>query len=121
MAVNGGGPVCAVSAEIGAPSASLPPGLARAGRYPLTIVSAGSNDPENPALTANLLRTRLALNTGRYAGRVRWILPYNRTAAYVVTQVAFRFGDEVVDLALFPSNDRVHPRDYAKLALAILR
>jgi len=79
------------------------------------VISAGSNDPDNPALEANLevIRAR----TG--AARVVWIAPYHPRAAAMVARVAARHGDAVVRLAAFPSRDRVHPASYPTLAAAV--
>ena len=48
-----------------------------------------------------------------------WVLPYERRAAYVVSRVAFGFNDALIDLAMYPSADGVHPRNYVAVANAI--
>jgi len=52
---------------------------------------------------------------------VIWVLPYKRRVAYSVTQIAFRFGDDLVDLAPFPTRDRIHPSNYQAVANALPR
>ncbi|RVT93277.1 hypothetical protein [Sphingomonas crocodyli] len=114
--LNAGGPICAVAARVGAGSGELAAQIAKAGPYPVTIVSMGTNDKRgSTGLDTNLANARMAL--GR--ARVLWVLPYDRRAAYSVTQVAFRFGDELIDLAGFATRDRIHPASYREVAAAL--
>ena len=116
--LNAGGPICAVAARVGAGSGELAGQIARFGPYPITIVSMGTNDKRGSAgLDVNLVNARAAL--GR--GRVIWVLPYDRRQAYSVTQIAFRFGDELIDLAGFATRDKVHPSSYRDVAAALPR
>jgi hypothetical protein len=62
-----------------------------------------------------------SVRTKMPSARVIWLLPYDRTRAYIVRSVAATFGDEVLDLTRFPSRDRLHPSDYGALARALLR
>ncbi len=116
-ALRAGGLLCALGARIGATSGELPSQIMHAGFHPLVILSAGTNDAAGAPLEANLFAARRALS----GARVIWVLPYKRRAAYAVTQVAFRFGDDLVDLAAFPTRDRIHPSDYHTVADALPR
>ncbi|QJU59910.1 hypothetical protein HL653_21110 [Sphingomonas sp. AP4-R1] len=116
-ALKAGGIACDVAARVGARSADLSRQIAAVGSRPVVVLSAGTNDPPRADLEANLIGSRMAL--GR--ARVVWILPYRRQSAYAVTRIAFRFGDDVVDLAQLPSRDRIHPASYRALAERIRR
>jgi hypothetical protein len=100
---------CKVNAKIGISSSAV------IGRVdPLAdvnIVSAGSNDPANPDLRANLERIRSR------ARRVIWILPIETRARAEVQAVATAHGDPVVSFA--PTGDHVHPRSEIGLARSI--
>ncbi len=81
------------------------------------VISAGSNDivggKGNPAaLTANLAKIRDELNADKYV----WIVPYDNVAADAVAKFAQGRGDATIALSEFPSNDGVHPSNYASLA-----
>jgi hypothetical protein len=78
----------------------------------VNVVSAGSNDPANPDLRANLesIRSR--------ASRVIWILPINIRARAEVQAVATAHGDPVVSFA--SAGDHVHPRYDVDLARSIV-
>lgn len=106
---------CAQHARIGIGSEAI---LHRITRVSATtaIISMGSNDPRNP----NLLRNLQLLRAKVSAPRVVWILPYNRQAAGAVQHVAQAHSDGVVDLAAFPSHDRVHPASYKTVARTAL-
>ena len=100
---------CKLNAKIGIPSGAV---IARVDQSAeINIVSAGSNDPNEPNLRANLERIR-----GR-AKRTIWILPAIPSARAAVREVAARHGDPVVSFA--PRGDGVHPASAAKLAQAI--
>lgn len=98
---------CETYAKVGAPSSSISGVYTSSG---MCIISAGSNDPTNPRLRANLIRIR----GGIKCPRVLWILPMHSGAARVVRQVAAKFGDGVVGFT--PGRDRVHPKSYKALA-----
>lgn len=115
QAINRGGPVCDRAAQVGLGSSAILAQTLRASRYPIAIISAGSNNPRDPRLERDLVAMRQVL----WRSRVIWVLPYHRNAAYLVTRVAFSFNDAVIDLATFPSRDGVHPRNYAAVAQAI--
>ena len=100
---------CTVNAKVGIPLASA---ISRAAPHKLSIVSEGSNDPNNPNLAAILRSIR-----GRAGGRVIWILPQNRRAADVVRLVAGEHGDIVVGFVAGP--DHVHPKSYQDLVNTI--
>jgi hypothetical protein len=77
----------------------------------INVVSAGSNDPDNPKLRANLEQIRSR------AKRAIWILPVETRARAVVQAVAAEHGDPVVSFA--PAGDHVHPRSEVALARSI--
>jgi hypothetical protein len=100
---------CKVNAKIGISSRAV---IGRIDPHvDVNVVSAGSNDPDNPNLRANLesLRSR--------AGRVIWILPIDIRARAKVQAVATAHGDPVVSFA--PAGDHVHPRSEIGLARSI--
>jgi len=97
---------CATDARIGISSAAV---IARIGPAGVLIVSAGSNDPHNPRLIANLKVIR-----AKAGGRVIWIAPVDRIAAAAVRAVAGIHGDAVIGFA--PAADHVHPRGYGDMA-----
>ena len=101
---------CVTNAKVGISSAAV---IQRVGNANLLIVSAGSNDPRNPRLEANLKAIRAR------ADRVIWIVPQNRRAAQVVFSVARFFGDSVVTFT--PSRDGIHPKSYGVLAESVRR
>jgi hypothetical protein len=100
---------CKVNAKIGISSSAVI-GRVDPSAY-VNIVSAGSNDPANPDLRANLERIRSR------ASRVIWILPIETRARAEVQAVATAHGDPVVSFA--PAGDRVHPRSEIGLARSI--
>jgi hypothetical protein len=99
---------CRLNAKIGILSEAV---IARVDPFAeVNVVSAGSNDPDNPALRANLERIRAR------ARRTIWILPTIARARAAVQEVAARHGDDVVS---FTPRDGVHPASAATLAHAI--
>jgi hypothetical protein len=88
-------------------------GAPRVRPAPLVVISAGSNDPDNPRLVANLTAIRQRAGSSR----VVWVLPVNGRAASAVAAVARRSGDRTVAFA--PGRDHVHPRCPRCLAAAI--
>jgi hypothetical protein len=101
---------CASNAKIGISSAAVVP---RVHPAPLVIISAGSNDPDNPRLERNLTEIRQRAGSSK----VVWILPVNGRAAGAVAAVARRSGDRTVAFA--PGRDHVHPRCPRCLTAAI--
>jgi hypothetical protein len=77
----------------------------------VNVVSAGSNDPDNPDLHSNLERIRAR------ARRTIWILPIETRARAAVQAVAAEHGDPVVSFA--PAGDHVHPSSEVALARSI--
>jgi hypothetical protein len=101
-------PACKLNAKIGIPSGAV---IARVDpSAEINVVSAGSNDPDEPDLRANLERIRAR------AKRMIWILPAIPSARAAVREVAARHGDAVV---AFVPRDGVHPASAATLAQAI--
>jgi hypothetical protein len=97
---------CVVDAKIGLPSAEI---VGRVLHAHVLVVSAGSNDANNPLLEANLRIIR-----ARATGRVIWISPIDPVAAAAVMRVARLHGDKVVHFA--PRPDNIHPKSYGVLA-----
>jgi hypothetical protein len=100
---------CKVNAKIGIPSGAVIDRVDSS--VDLNVVSAGSNDPDNPQLRANLERIRSR------AKRVIWILPIDTQARAAVQAVAAVHGDPVVAFA--PAGDNVHPLSEVALARSI--
>lgn len=118
QAYNRGAPTpCTVQARVGAGSAEVAGWQTPAVPIGTAVLGIGSNDPASPALGGNLARARRRL----HASRIIWLLPYDRGAAATVERVATLFGDYVLDLAELPSRDRLHPRTYRGLAIALRR
>lgn len=97
---------CKLNAKIGIPSGAI---IARIDpSADINVISAGSNDPDNPALRENLERIR------ERANRAIWILPVVPNARETVRKVAARHGDPIVSFT--PSRDQVHPQSENALA-----
>jgi hypothetical protein len=105
---------CAVYARVGASSEFITRRYRNVDADDYVVISMGSNDPNNPRLLENAARLRRTIT----ARKVIWILPYNRVAAGVISIVAGRFRDSVVDLRPVPSRDAVHP-NYRQVNRAI--
>lgn len=102
-------PPCTMDAKIGIPSAQV---IGRVHSADLLVVSAGSNDPDNPRLEQNLRAIR-----AKATGKVLWIVPVNPRAAAIVKTVAFKNGDSFVSFT--PGRDHLHPHSYAPLIAAV--
>jgi hypothetical protein len=102
-------PACIHDAKIGIPSAAV---IGRVHAVDTLIVSAGSNDPDNPKLLQNLQAIR-----AKATGKVIWIVPLNPKAARAVLTVARDHNDKVVTFT--QSNDHVHPKYNGQVAKAI--
>jgi hypothetical protein len=101
--------VCKTNAKIGILSSAV---IARVDPFAdVNVVSAGSNDPDNPNLRVNLesIRSR--------ASRVIWILPIDARARAEVQAVATAHADPVVSFV--PAGDHVHPLSEVDLARSI--
>ncbi len=104
-------PACSVAARIGASSARIKE-MTPKEKYGRVIISAGSNDPLNPKLGANLFAIRK-----NFAGsQVTWLAPRNSRAQQRVYETAVYFKDRVVYLSQFKSSDGIHPKNYAQVA-----
>jgi hypothetical protein len=104
-------PQCRLNAKIGIPSGAV---IARVDpAAEINVVSAGSNDPAEPSLPANLERIRARTK------RAIWILPAIPSARAAVMKLAERHGDKVVAFA--PRGDGVHPASAATLAQEIAK
>jgi uncharacterized protein with von Willebrand factor type A (vWA) domain len=99
-------------AKVGAPSSDIIHRVPH-GTFHELVLSAGSNDPRNPRLAANL-ETMRRRATG---GGVVWIAPVEAHARATVEHVAHEHGDRVVTFT--PGKDHVHPRSYTELARRI--
>lgn len=102
---------CMINAKVGASSSYIASHTYSSDKR-VAVISAGSNDPDNPKLMNNLHAIRAKIT----ARRVVWILPYNRKAAEVVKAVAVQHGDAYIDLSGFKTRDRVHPSSYSAVA-----
>jgi hypothetical protein len=98
---------CEVRAHVGWPSSKII-NLANGAKAELCIISAGSNDPNNPKLLLNLKTIRGKID----CVKVVWILPVNPKASSTVRKAAA--GDKVVSFT--PGKDNVHPKNYNVLA-----
>lgn len=107
---------CRKAAIVGVPSAKILT-MAKNVSADTVVISAGSNDPNNPSLRGNLYNIRKSVK----AKRVIWIAPYNQNAAAVVREVASYFNDGVIHLTNYASGDRVHPKNYRLLAKDALK
>lgn len=101
---------CVVNAKVGASSSYIANHVVSTQKN-ITIISAGSNDPNNPNLISNLEKIRKKIKSPT----VVWILPYNRKAAAIVKKVANRYGDRYIDLVSVKTRDGVHPSSYRDL------
>ncbi|TGX49214.1 hypothetical protein E5A73_20060 [Sphingomonas gei] len=108
---------CDVLAVEGASAAQILTWPRAPKRYSTIIVAVGSNDAPTPPLRRALVRIRVGLA----ARRVIWLLPYARSNAAIVNSIAISFADESLDLAQFPSRDRVHPSRYEDLVKVLLK
>ena len=98
---------CPASAKVGIPSKAV---LKRTKQADVLIVSAGSNDPTNRRLEANLK----AIRDKSGAATVIWIEPRHKRASAIVRKIAQRNGDLVISFKA--GKDKVHPRSYKRLA-----
>lgn len=108
---------CDVQAAERATAAQMLGWAVPAKAYGTTILAVGSNDMADTKVFDQLSRLRARLATRR----VIWLLPYARPQAYLVSQVAFAFGDETLDLKRFPTRDNIHPRSYGDVASSLLK
>jgi hypothetical protein len=94
-------PQCVTDARIGIGSAAI---VARVTPARLVVISAGSNDPDNPRLAKNLEAMRARAGDAR----VVWIVPVDPRAAAAVMAVARAHGDRAVPF--IAARDHVHPK-----------
>uniref|UniRef100_UPI001C3F6596 hypothetical protein n=1 Tax=Sphingomonas adhaesiva TaxID=28212 RepID=UPI001C3F6596 len=92
---------CEMRARVGASSSNALRSSPEKLSASLVVIALGSNDPRSPKLLQNLhvMRRRTA------ASRVVWIAPYNPAASVIVTTVAMTYGDTVVHLDAFRTQD----------------
>jgi hypothetical protein len=102
---------CDVAAKVGLSSGKIVPLVPDGTALKWLVLSAGSNNPLDPRLEADLLAMRVR---ARNAHRVIWVLPIHPAAAKAVRSVAEKYGDAVVSFT--PGRDRVHPKSYGALA-----
>ena len=127
---------CDVHAVRGAASTAMLRWTPPARIYDTAILSIGSNDDiGSPAPPSAGVRARAAavrqpsrvfyriarLRQNLPSRRVIWLLPYDRARAAIVESISVRFGDEVLDIAEFPSRDGLHPSSYDAVAKRLLR
>jgi hypothetical protein len=113
---TGYGPVlgCEVRAAVGLSSSRII-NLAPGQWHKYCVISAGSNDPQNPKLADNLRHIR---NQSQCKFWI-WVEPVNGRAASIVASVASEHNDYVVSFT--PGGDHVHPASYGALAGSILQ
>jgi hypothetical protein len=104
-------PQCEVIAKVGLSSSQVLASV-KAVSKDLVVVSVGSNDPRNPELLRNVRALRAKLD----AKYVIWLLPYDRSAAGAIEQVAGSYRDYILDLRNYSTNDGVHPKNYKDVA-----
>lgn len=80
-----------------------------------TVISMGSNDKGYPNAKTAENATAIRESIKSQTKKVVWILPYDRNLAQKIQGVASKYGDKVVDLKEFPSNDGLHPANYSKV------
>lgn len=97
---------CTIDARVGLSSSAI---AHIVGDAEVTIISAGSNDPNNPKLITNLEAIR-----AKRTGKVVWIIPVHPVAASSVLSVARKHQDSIVFFN--PGKDKVHPKSYQTLA-----
>ena len=127
---------CEVRAVSGAASNAMLRWTLDARSYDTAILSIGSNDDigvlasirgkPQASTAAGRKRSRFYARIGILrqnlpSRRVIWILPYNRARAAIVSSIAMRFGDEVLDIAQFPTRDGLHPATYSSVARRLLK
>lgn len=83
--------------------------IARVHPADVLVVSAGTNDWNNPDLEKNLRAIR-----SKASAKVVWISPDPPVGAAAVRRVAKAHGDRIIRFAV--SDDKVHPASYAALA-----
>jgi hypothetical protein len=111
------GAQCRIAARKGDPSTEILR-KARPVVADVAVVSAGANDPADPALPSNLYYIRRSIR----ARQVIWVIPRDPRAAGAVRQACRSWRDVGVDLARYPSRaDGVHPQDYWTVARAAFR
>ena len=104
--------MCEQRAYVGASSDKIIK-LAKGSYRVQCIISAGSNDPYNPALSINLHQIRRNAFCNAYV----WVIPANG-ASHSVRQVANFYRD--VTVTFVPGKDGVHPASYNELAKRIM-
>lgn len=102
-------PQCHANAVVGRSPATIAFVVPPSEFYKYGIISAGSNDPRNPNMRAQLYRIRQNLN----AEKVVWIAPMYDVSRIQVRLVASIFHDKVVYFT--PDKDGVHPKSYKTL------
>lgn len=101
---------CEIRAHVGWPSGKIV-NLANGVKQEICIISAGSNDPNNPKLLLNLKTIRGKID----CVKVVWIKPVNPTASSAVRKAA---GNDIA-VSFDPGKDNVHPKSYKNIANAI--
>lgn len=103
---------CETRARVGASSGDAVRFSPKSVSASLVVIALGSNDPGNPKLHQNLEAIRRRTS----APRIVWLAPYNPAASAIVRTVAATFGDSVVHLEAFRTQDGVHPFSYRSVA-----
>ena len=127
---------CDVRAVQGAASTAMLRWTPAGRSYDTAILSIGSNDDigslarhgsgARDVAAAGRQRARVFarishLRLNLPSRRVIWLLPYDRARAAIITSIAIRFRDEVLDIAAFRTRDGLHPTSYTEVAKRLLR
>lgn len=107
---------CRKAAIVGVPSSKII-SMAKNVSADVVVISAGSNDPNNPKLKTNLIDVRRNIKSNK----IIWIVPYNERAARIVREVATIYGDGYISLTNHASSDRIHPKNYRLLSKDVLK
>jgi hypothetical protein len=109
-------PGCDTSAKVGRSTHAILAHQLPQRHYDYVVISAGSNNPRDPALLDQLSRIRATVT----ADKVVWIEPLNsERARSMVREIAAAHGDSTQGFA--QSRDGVHPRSYSALWALVKR
>lgn len=113
VGLGGSAKDAATNARVGADSNEIKKNYSSKGGSDYTVISMGSNDKGKPSVNTVANATAIRESVKTQTKKVIWILPYDRNIAQKIQGVASKYGDKVVDLKDFPSNDGLHPKSYS--------
>jgi hypothetical protein len=108
-------PEASTNATAGWNTAQIVKNYSARGGSDYTVISMGTNDTGYPNIKTAENATELRESIKTQSRKVIWILPYNRSMAQRIQGVASRYGDRVVDLKDYPTNDGLHPKSYSRV------